>query len=71
MDNTTRTLATYVTQLNYGALSANAIHQTKRRLVDAIACAIGGYASPPADIARGVDGNGGVHQRGDGALPRL
>ncbi len=57
MDNTTRTLATYVTQLNYGALSANAIHQTKRRLVDAIACAIGGYASPPADIARGVAAN--------------
>jgi 2-methylcitrate dehydratase len=54
MDNTTRTLASYVTQLNYGALSASAIHQTKRRLVDAMACAIGGYASAPADIARNV-----------------
>jgi 2-methylcitrate dehydratase len=57
MDNTTRTLANYVTQLNYSALSADAVHQTKRRLVDAIACAIGGYASPPADIARRVAAN--------------
>lgn len=57
MDNTTRTLANYVTQLNYGALSPSAIHQTKRRLVDATACAIGGYASEPADIARRVAAN--------------
>ena len=57
MDNTTRTLANYVTQLDYGALSANAIHETQKRLVDAIACAIGGYASPPADIARRVAAN--------------
>ena len=54
MDKTTATLAKYITQLDYGALSANAIHETKKRLVDTIACAIGGYASEPADIARKV-----------------
>lgn len=57
MDKTTATLARYVTQLDYGALSASAIHETKKRLVDTIACAIGGYASEPADIARKVAAN--------------
>lgn len=57
MDNTTRTLAQYITQLDYTALSATAVHETKKRLVDAMACAIGGYASEPADIARKVAAN--------------
>lgn len=57
MDKTTATLAQYVTQLDYSAMSAAAVHETKKRLVDAIACAIGGYASEPADIARRVAAN--------------
>jgi 2-methylcitrate dehydratase len=57
MDKTTETLAKYVTGLTYSALSPSAVHQTKRRLVDAIACAIGGYASAPAEIARRVAAN--------------
>jgi 2-methylcitrate dehydratase len=57
MDNTTRKLAEYITRLDYSALSAQAVHETKKRLVDAIACAIGGYASEPADIARKVSAN--------------
>ena len=57
MDNTTQTLANYVTSLQYDQLPASAIHETKKRLVDAIACAIGGYTSEPAQIARRVAAN--------------
>lgn len=52
MDKTTRILAEYVTGLTFDQLSANAQHETKRRLIDAIACGIGGYRSEPASIAR-------------------
>lgn len=57
MDNTTQSLANYVTGLQYDQLSASAVHETKKRLVDAIACAIGGYTSEPAHIARRVAAN--------------
>ncbi len=57
MDNTTQSLANYVTGLQYDQLSASAVHETKKRLVDAIACAIGGYTSEPAQIARRVAAN--------------
>src|SRR5262245_20077527 len=52
MDNTTRTLASYVAGLNYGRLPAGTVRELKRRLLDAIGCAIGGYPSQPAEIAR-------------------
>ncbi len=54
MDLTTQTLARYVTGLSYGQLSASAIHETKKHLLDALACGIGGYTSAPAQIARTV-----------------
>lgn len=57
MDKTTQTLAHYVTDLTYDQLPASAVHETKKRLVDAIACAIGGYTSAPAEIARRVAAN--------------
>ncbi len=57
MDQTTATLATYVTSLTYDQLSATTIQETKKRLVDAIACAIGGYISEPAKIACKVAAN--------------
>lgn len=52
MDKTTLTLASYVSALNFDELSASATHETKRRLIDSIGCAIGGYSNPPAAIAR-------------------
>ena len=52
MDKTTRTLASYVASLDYGQLPAGTIHHAKKRLIDAIACGIGGYPSEPAAIAR-------------------
>jgi 2-methylcitrate dehydratase len=52
MDNTTRTLANYVAGLKLADLSPSALHETKRRLIDAIGCGIGGYSNEPASIAR-------------------
>ena len=57
MDKTTQTLATYVVDLSYSQLPASTVHETKKRLVDAIACGIGGYTSEPAQIARRVAAN--------------
>lgn len=54
MDKTTSTLASYVAALTFDELPANAIHETKRRLIDSIGCAIGGYSSGPASIAREI-----------------
>lgn len=56
MDETTRTLASYITGLTYDRLSPGAVYETKKRLVDAMACAIGGFNSPPAAIARRIAG---------------
>ena len=52
MDNTTRTLASYVTGLRYEQLTAAALREAKKRLIDAIGCALGGFDSAPAVIAR-------------------
>ena len=52
MDKTTLTLASYVAALTFDQLPTSAIHETKRRLIDSIGCAIGGYSSEPASIAR-------------------
>ena len=54
MDKTTRTLARYTTSLKFNDLPAVTLHETKRRLIDAIACAMGGYGSEPAVIARKI-----------------
>ena len=52
MDATTRTLASYVTQLRFDALPPATVHAAKRHLVDSIACLLGGWRSEPAVIAR-------------------
>jgi 2-methylcitrate dehydratase len=57
VDKTTQTLANYVTGLDYSQLPASTIHETKKRLVDAISCGIGGYTSEPAEIARRLAAN--------------
>src|SRR6185295_13042723 len=52
MDKTTATLASYAARLTFDDLTPAAVHQLKKRLVDSIACAMGGYVSEPAAIAR-------------------
>ncbi|MCE2463966.1 MAG: MmgE/PrpD family protein [Dehalococcoidia bacterium] len=52
MDKMTDLLASYTTSLKFDELPANVVQQAKRMIVDALGCAIGGYHSEPARIAR-------------------
>lgn len=45
-------LSRYAAQLRYEALPAEVVHQAKRLMIDTIGCALGGYWSEPARIAR-------------------
>lgn len=49
-------LSRYAEGLRYEALSADVVHQAKRLIVDTMGCALGGYASEPARIARDIAG---------------
>jgi 2-methylcitrate dehydratase len=52
MDQTTGLLSSYAHSLSYEDLSPEAIHQVKRTVIDTLGCAMGGYLSEPAKIAR-------------------
>ena len=52
MDSTTRTISTYACTSEYSSLPATTVHETKRRIIDALGCAMGAYHSGPAGIAR-------------------
>src|SRR5262245_64287198 len=52
MDRTTEKLSSLVCDLHYHDLTPQTVHQVKRVLVDTLACALGGYLSEPAKIAR-------------------
>ena len=52
MDKNTEYLASYATSIKYEDLPAEVVHKTKGLLIDTLGCAIGGYSSPPAKIAR-------------------
>src|SRR2546428_8600594 len=54
MDKTTQTLSGYVTSLRYADLSPHTVQEAKRHLIDSLGCAMGGYSSEPAAIARRV-----------------
>ena len=54
MDKTTEALARHVTSLRHEDLSPGAVHAAKRHLIDSLGCAMGGYRSEPAVIARRV-----------------
>ncbi len=56
MDRTTEMLSAYVCDLSYEDLSLEVVHQVKRTLVDTFGCAMGGYLSEPAKIARRLAG---------------
>jgi 2-methylcitrate dehydratase len=61
MDSISARVADYVAAFEPGSLSPGAVHETKRRLVDSLACALGAIDSPPAVVARelGADAGGG------------
>jgi 2-methylcitrate dehydratase len=52
MDATTRTLASYAAESSYDALTASAIHECKRRIIDTLACATAAFDAEPVAIAR-------------------
>jgi 2-methylcitrate dehydratase len=54
MDKTTEMLCSYILSVDYGALSTDTIHETKRRILDSLGCALAGFDSAPARIARQV-----------------
>ena len=56
MDTTLAKLTDFVTGLKYEDLTPAAIHECKRRFIDSLACAIGGYTAEPSVIARTVAG---------------
>ena len=57
MDKTTRLLSEYSCSLAYEDLDGDTIHQVKRTLIDTLGCAMGGYLSEPAKIARSLAGS--------------
>ena len=56
MDATTELLSAYSCQLTYEDLDPATVHQVKRTLVDTLGCAMGGYLSEPAKVARRLAG---------------
>jgi len=52
MDRTTEHISSYAVSLDYSDLPPDTVHETKRRIIDSLGCAMGGYLSEPAKIAR-------------------
>ena len=52
MDRTTEVISSYAVFLEFSDLPPDTVHETKRRVIDALGCAMGGYLSEPAKIAR-------------------
>jgi len=75
MDKTTEKIARYVTSLRYEDLTPKALHMAKKLLIDAVACAIGGYSGAPSVIARSLaaqsSGNPPARVLGSGALTSM
>ena len=57
MDKTTSLLSEYSCGLTYEHLDSATIHQVKRTMIDTLGCAMGGYLSEPAKIARTLAGS--------------
>jgi 2-methylcitrate dehydratase len=75
MDQTTHTLASYVSALRFDRLTPHTIREAKKRLIDAIGCGLGGFDSEPAAIARRLasqaSGQPGAHVLGTGATTSM
>jgi 2-methylcitrate dehydratase len=57
MDQTTELLSSFACDLAYEDLSPKVVHQVKRTVVDTLGCAVGGFHSEPATIARTLAGS--------------
>jgi len=56
VDAVTEAIATHAVGLTYADIPPNAMHGMKTRLLDSVACALGGIASEPVAIARKLAG---------------
>lgn len=56
MDATTKRIVDYARALQFDSLSAETVHETKRRFIDVLGCALGAYDDAPCRIARGLAG---------------
>ena len=54
MDSTIEQLAQYAAALRYRELTPEAVHECKRRLIDALGCLVGGVDAEPSRIARAL-----------------
>ena len=54
MDATLKRLTDFTTGLGYSDLTAVAVHECKRRILDTLACVLGGFNSEPSKIARAI-----------------
>ena len=65
MDTTTEMLSAYACGLTYEELGPAVVRQVKRTMADTMGCAIGGFDSLPAEIARAMAGDvsGGTPSR--------
>jgi 2-methylcitrate dehydratase len=54
MDHSTKSIAEFSVRLDYADLSAEVIHDCKRRIIDTVGCAIAAFDEEPARIARAV-----------------
>lgn len=52
MDATIERIADYACAMSFAALPAEVVHQTKRRIIDTLGCALGAYDAEPCVIAR-------------------
>ena len=52
MDKTTELLSSYAYGLSFDDLGPDVVHQVKRTVIDTLGCAMGGFSSQPAQIAR-------------------
>ena len=57
MDRTTDLLSSYACGLTFEDLGPAVVHQVKRTLIDSLGCALGGFSSEPARIARDLASN--------------
>ena len=54
MDATIERIAAYARDFRFASLPGAAVHETKRRIIDTLGCALGGYDDAPCRIARAM-----------------
>jgi len=52
LDATIERIADYALELSFEDLPQDAVHQTRRRIIDTLGCALGGYDDEPCKVAR-------------------